>query len=202
MLSDPGRAPCGIYAARMPRPLLLVIAVLLSACVQQSGEAPTASIDEGSNAPAASTTTTLGRLGIEQATLEFGSCMRAQGIDTPDIRLDARGRPVLDDLRAGIDTASVEFRRALTECAAILTRVGALDLRRDPELQAVIVGQLRAFAECVRNVGVDTFPDPDPAFSGVGSPFPSDQVPFDAPLFEEAIATCQDALGSAAFGEQ
>ena len=61
--------------------------------------------------------------------------MRAQGLDTPDIRLDAQGRPILDDLRSGVDTSSDEFRRALTECASILTSVGALDLRRDPELQ-------------------------------------------------------------------
>lgn len=187
----------------MPRPLhLLVIAVLFSACVQQSGEAPSDGGDEGTIGPAASTTTTLGRLGIEQATLEFESCMRAQGIDTPDIRLDARGRPVLDDLRAGVDTSSVEFRRALTECAPILTGVGALDLRRDPELQAVIVGQLLVFAECIRNEGVVAFPDPDPAFSGVGSPFPSDEVPFTDPSFEPAVATCQEALGSAVFGDQ
>ena len=186
----------------MPRPLSLLVTVLmLSACVQQSGEAPSGSNDQGSAQSVVSTTTTLGRLGIEQATLEFGSCMRAEGIDTPDIRLDAQGRPVLDDLRAAVDTSSVEFRRALTDCAPILTTVGALDLRRDPELQAVIVGQLRAFAECVRNEGVETFPDPDPAFSGVGSPFSSDEVPFTNPSFEAAVSVCQDALGAALFGE-
>jgi hypothetical protein len=186
----------------MPRPLLLlVIAVLVSACVQQSGDASNEGGDGGSIGPAPSTTTTLGRLGIEQATLEFGSCMRAQGLDTPDIRLDAQGRPVLGVLRSGVDTSSVEFRRALTECASILTSVGALDLRRDPELQTVIVSQLGAFSECVRDQGVESFPDPDPAFSGVGSPFPSDEVPFTDPAFDAAIAVCQEALGAAGFGE-
>ena len=38
-----------------------------------------------------------------------------------------------------------------------------------------LLDQLRAFAECVRGEGVETFPDPDPAFSGVGSPFPADE---------------------------
>ena len=139
----------------------------------------------------------MGRLGIEQATLEFGSCMRAQGIDTPDIRLDAQGRPVLDDLRASVDTSSEEFRRALTDCAPILTSVGALDLRRDPELQAVIVcvGEY-----CVQGAAW-TYPDPDPAFSGVGSPFSSDEVPFADPAFDEAVATCREALGSAVLPE-
>jgi hypothetical protein len=196
-----GHVPCGIYAALMPRPLLLlVIAAVLSACVQQPSETPDGGAGGGSIEPA-STTTTLGRLGIEQATLKFGSCMRSQGVDTPDIRLDAQGRPILDDLRSGVDTSSVEFRRALTECASILTGAGALDLRRDPELQTVIVGQLGAFAECVRSQGIEGFPDPDPAFSGVGSPFPSDEVPFTDPGFDAAIATCQEALGSTGFGE-
>ncbi len=191
-----------LYAAHMPRPFhVLVIAVLVSACVQQPGDAPNPGGDGGSIEPAASTTTTLGRLGIEQATLEFEACIRAQGLDTPEIRLDAQGRPVLDDLRSGIDTSSVEFRRALTECASILTSVGALDLRRDPELQTVIVSQLAAFAECVRAQGVENFPDPDPAFSGVGSPFPSDEVPFTAPGFDAAIAICQEVLGATGFGE-
>ena len=177
----------------MPR-LLVVIVLVLSACVQQPGGGPTGDVAPGQ--PADTTTTTLGRLGIEQATLEFGSCMRSQGIDTPDIRLDAQGRPVLDDLRTAVDTSSVEFRRALTDCAPILTRAGALDLRRDPELQAVIIAQLEAFAECVRNEGIEAFPDPDPAFSGVGSPFPADQVPSTDPSFEAAVAACQEALGS------
>lgn len=186
----------------MPRPLLVLLAVvLLTACLQQPSEEP-AGGDGESIGSASSTTTTLGRLGIEQATLEFGSCMRAQGLDTPDIRLDAQGRPVLDDLRSGVDTSSVEFRRALTECASILTRAGALDLRRDPELQTVIVSQLTIFAECVRSQGIEAFPDPDPAFSGVGSPFPSDEVPFADPGFDVAVATCQDVLGSRGSGEQ
>jgi hypothetical protein len=203
MLSGSGDTPNVIYAARMPRPRFhLIIVVLLSACFQQSGEPTTGAAEGGSSGSVPSTTTTLGRLGIEQATLEFGSCMRAEGTDTPDIRLDAQGRPVLDDLRAVVDTTSDEFRRALTECAPILTRVGALDLRRDPELQVVILSQLRAFAECVRSEGIEAFPDPDPAFSGVGSPFPSDDVPFTDPSFEAAIATCREALGSDAFSDQ
>ena len=147
MLSGSRPTSSGIYAARMPRPLvLLMVAVVLSACVQQVDDGATAQGDSGS---------------------------------------------------AQANASSEEFRRALTDCAPILTSVGALDLRRDPELQAVIVSQLRAFAECVRNEGVATFPDPDPAFSGVGSPFSSDEVPFADPAFDEAVATCREALGSA-----
>ncbi len=179
----------------MPRLLPgLVLVMVVSACVQGGTDSPTD--DAGNVGSAASTTTTLGRLGLEQVTLSFASCMRDQGIETPDLRLDAQGRPMLDDLRAGVDTTSPEFRLALTECAPILTLAGALDLRRDPELQAVIVNQLQAFAECVRAEGLETFPDPDPTFSGVGSPFPTDEIPFSDPSFEVGVEMCQEALGS------
>jgi hypothetical protein len=114
------------------------------------------------------TTTTLGRLGLEQATLEFTACMRDQGIDTPDIRLDAQGRPVLDGLIESVDTTSGAFRAALAECASILTRAGALDLRTDPELQAVIVDQLQEFSECARREGLlrSRFPEGSGGVSG------------------------------------
>lgn len=142
------------------------------------------------------TTTTLGRLGLEQATLEFTSCMREEGIDTPDIRLDAQGNPILDELLDAVDTTTGEFREALVACADILTRAGALDLRADPELQAVVIDQLQQFSECVRRAGLDDFPDPDPAFTGTGSPYPLDAVPFADPIFEKAVVSCQELLGS------
>jgi hypothetical protein len=183
----------------MPRTLtVLAFAVVLTACVQ--GSTDSGGSDAGSGA--GTTTTTLGRLGLEQATLEFSACMRGQGIDTPDIRLDAQSRPVLEELRTTIDTTTAEFRAALAECAPILTNAGALDLRGDPELQAVIVSQLGAFAECARAEGLESFPDPDPAFSGIGSPFPSEAVPFTDPDFEEVVTRCQDTLGSIVFDQR
>lgn len=160
----------------------------------------TAPVRGAGNAAAVETTTTLGRIGLETATLEFTACMRDGGIDIPDIRLDARGRPVLDEVIASVDTTTAEFRNALTRCADILTRAGALDLRTDPELQAVILDQLRDFTDCARREGLRAFPDPDPAFTGTGSPYPLDEVPFTDPLFEDALGTCQEHLGSLTIG--
>ena len=187
----------------MPRRFsFLVIVLVLAACVEQPGEAPTG--DDGGNQSVASTTTTLGRLGIERRENRrpvVGCLDGDRGQQEGAERMDGGHPESDDDLRTAVDTSTVEFRRALTDCAPILTRVGALDLRRDPELQAVIISQLRAFAECVRGEGIDTFPDPDPAFSGVGSPFPADEVPSTDPLFEAAVETCRDALGSGLLGE-
>lgn len=182
--------------------VLLTFVLVASACTSESEPESSDTIPssdnlvESTDAPAGTTTTTLGRLGLEQATLEFTSCLRSEGIDTPDIRLDAQGRPVLDELLDTVDTSTPEFAAALRACAPILTRAGALDLRSDPELQAVIVDQLQEFSDCMRREGIRDFPDPDPAFTGTGSPFPLDQIPFDDPLFEKATFACQEILGS------
>ena len=188
-------------------PLLAVI-VMVAACT--SDTQGTDAVDtipssedlaESVTDPADTTTTTLGRLGLEQATLEFTSCLRDEGIDTPDIRLDAGGRPVLDELLEAVDTSTPEFAEALRVCASILTRAGALDLRTDPELQAVIIDQLQEFSDCMRREGIREFPDPDPAFTGTGSPYPLVEVPFDDPLFEKATFSCQEILGSLVVGD-
>ena len=186
--------------------LLVVLTLVVGACTSESEPAADETIPSSDDlvttdtAAAPTTSTTLGRLGLEQATLEFTSCLREQGVDAPDIRLDAQGRPVLDELLDRVDTSTPEFAEALRACASILTRAGALDLRSDPELQAVIVDQLQEFSECMRREGITDFPDPDPAFTGTGSPFPLDEIPFDDPLFEKATFACQEILGSIVVG--
>ena len=146
------------------------------------------------------TTTTSERLDFEAATLAFTECMRQEGIDFPDVRFDAEGRPLLGEVMEDVDTASEEFTDALGSCAGILTDAGALDLATDPELQAVLVDQLAEFSECMRTNGITGFPDPDPAFTGTGSPYPLGMVPFDDPGFEEAAGVCGETLGDIGLG--
>lgn len=183
---------------------LVAVGLVASACTGGDDSVPQVP-DEADLAATTSTTTsttstTVGMLGLEAATLEFTSCMRDQGVDFPDIRLDSQGRPVLGEVLDGLDTAGVEFRGALATCASILTQAGALDLRTDPELQAIIVDQLQQFSECMREQGVTAFPDPAPGFNGTGSPFPLEQIPLTDPAFQEAAVACQDVLGSLGIG--
>jgi hypothetical protein len=182
----------------MRTPLLVALAVLVSAC---SSESSTPTIPDSADVvttavPADTTVTTVDqRLSLEQATLEFTECMRDEDIEFPDIRIDAEGRPQLGELLEDLDTTTPEFRTALTACAGILTRAGALELTSDPELQAVIIDQLASFSECMRNTGIDEFPDPSPGFNGTGSPYPLGLIPFDDPDFQTATAACQSQLG-------
>lgn len=178
--------------------------VLVAACSGEEAAAPTIpSADDLASTTttvAMSTTTTESRLSLEQATLEFTACMRDEGIDIPDIRIDADGRPVVGEAIEGLDTTTPEFRQALAVCSTILTRAGALDLRTDPELQAVIVDQLQSFAQCMRDEGIAAFPDPVPGFNGTGSPFPLEKVPLTDPNFQAALQACQDEITFSGFG--
>lgn len=182
----------------------LLFSFLLLGCNRGEEAAPTIpSADDvvPATTTPATTSTTEPRLTLEEASLQFTACMRDQGIDLPDLRLDAEGRPLLGEAFDDVDLASDEFRTALTACSDILTRAGALDLSTDPELQAALIDQLVTFSECMRTEGVEDFPDPSPGFTGTGSPYPLGLVPFDDPDFESAVSTCQDRLGSIGLGE-
>lgn len=184
--------------------VLSLALVLAAACSGEETPAPTIPSAENlastTTSVAVVTTTTEPRLSLEQATLEFTACMRDEGIDIPDIRIDAQGRPVVGEAIEGLDTTTPEFRQALAVCSTILTRAGALDLRTDPELQAVIIDQLQAFAQCMRDEGIESFPDPVPGFSGTGSPFPLEKVPLTDPDFQTALQACQDEITFSGFG--
>lgn len=185
----------------MKRSFLVVVScVLVAACssddstptIPDSADVVTTSTQTDSSTSAAVDNS---RLSLEDATLEFTDCMRAEGIEFPDIRIDSEGRPQLGDLLEDLDTATPEFRSALASCSSILTRAGALELSSDPELQAVIIDQLASFSECMRTNGVENFPDPVPGFTGTGSPYLLGEIPFDDPDFQPATQTCQESLG-------
>lgn len=178
------------------RKLYLVGLLLVVSCSRAEPEPTIPGADDvvplPSSTIAAAPTTTNARISFEEATLRFSACMREQGIDLPDIRLDAEGRPQLGDLSEEIDFSDPQFSTAFSACAPILTDAGALDLGADPELQAVIIDQLQQFSDCMREEGIAAFPDPVPGFTGNGPPYPLHQIPFSAPGFADAIEVCQD----------
>ena len=114
-----------------------------------------------------------GRIGFEEGLLQFTACMRGLGIDLPDIHVDADGQPILStDVLEGIDTQSSEFNTAFLSCVPILAESAPVQIGSDPELQAVVQDTLRDFSQCMRQNGVEAFPDPAPGYDGSGSPYP------------------------------
>lgn len=177
---------------------LLVLVLVVAACSSEEA-VPTIPSSEDvvtTSIVAETTTTEVARLGFEEAVAEFTDCMRDEGIEIPDVRFDAEGRPILGEIVEDLDLSEPAFQSALGACAGILTRAGALELSTDPELQAVVIDQLTDFSACMRDNGVETFPDPTAGFTGTGSPYPLGLIPFDDPEFEDAATACQEALGS------
>lgn len=121
-------------------------------------------------------------------------CLRAEGIDAPDLTVDGRGSPMLGELASALDTTDPSVRTALVACADLLGEAQVADLTADPEVQVLVEAQLQAFSECMRQEGIDEFPDPGEDV--VASPYPLEDVPFETPGFDEAVDTCGALVGS------
>jgi len=130
----------------------------------------------------------------QDAVLGFTECMRDKGVDLPDPQFGV-GAFFAHGALEDIDFLSARFLGAFEACQGFLA---AAIPEADPEQQAEQIEQAVAFAECMREQGID-FPDPDPA-SGMsfGSMLGEDGGlafdPFD-PAFQSASRTCADATG-------
>lgn len=92
----------------------------------------------------------------EEAALAFSECMRNEGVDFPDVGVDADGRL---DLRAGfaeIDRGSDGFQAAIELCRPIIESAGFGGGNRAAIGENVeIQDALLEFSECVREGGYD-----------------------------------------------
>ncbi|MBA2337488.1 MAG: hypothetical protein H0V96_07005 [Acidimicrobiia bacterium] len=182
------------------RILLLLAAVLaagvLGACGGDDAEPDEVASISGDDADQGGSA----RQGIEDALLDFTACMRDQGIEVPDVQLDAAGAPMIrpDDI-AGIDLESPEVQAAISACLSILTDAGAFSFADDPELQALLQDSLQDFAVCMRREGIDDFPDPD---SSAAIPFPVTAfTAFANQSFQDALEVCRRQVGIPGLGE-
>jgi hypothetical protein len=118
----------------------------------------------------------------EEATLAYAQCMREHGVDFPD---PVNGRLEFRSTRA--DEAKV--REAQEACGDILEAVAPPPL--DEEEQAELREATLAFAECMRENGVD-MPDPQFRDGGVLQRMPAGAR--NDPDLEEAQEACQPIL--------
>lgn len=166
----------------------MVAALLLAACIRPT---TATSLAPTTIAPAPTTTT----LVVQEAVAEFRACLVTRDIVVPDLPIDESGRPDLGPLALANDISTNAFRTSLTECATILATNGVLDAGQDAELATEVRKQLERFAACMRESGVEDFPDPVEGFNGQGLPFPT--IPIADPELATAIETCSTALGFA-----
>ena len=141
------------------------------------------------------------RVSFEDAVLDFTRCMRDNGVEMPDLQVDADGQPrIPTGALSEIDTQSPEFTTAFAACVSVLTEAGAVSLATDPELLGAVQDQLTDFAACMRANGMPEFPDPNPGFDGSGSPFPLSALNPSDPRLGDALDVCQDLLAFPAIG--
>lgn len=172
-------------------PLLTVSLVLMLATAVAAQVATLATPDpEAEPSP-----TPVAELDSQDAMLSFSACMREHGIDLPDPTFGAASF-FASGAMSDIDMMSLEFLSAFGACQEFLAAaVPAVD----PEEQAERNERAVAFAECMREKGID-WPDPDPV---AGMTFDSMRGedggllfdPFD-PDFQEASRACAETTGA------
>lgn len=161
---------------RITRPALLAatLALVGTACGGGGGDDGDGVASLGADA----TTTTEGGSGpggggrsgddseFQDAMLEFAECMRDQGIDFPDPQVSGDGGGVVimgpADGRDGPPSEAEmrEMDAAQEECQPILEEAEGSMERPSPEEEAEMQERALAFAECMREHGID-FPDPE-----------------------------------------
>jgi hypothetical protein len=117
----------------------------------------------------------------------FTQCLREHGVDVPDPDAGAGGGPGRVVISGGPDAADAA---ALEACKDKLPNGGD-----PPSMSPEQLDQLRAFAQCMREHGVDV-PDPEPGGNGImisrsGGPGPDD------PTVKAAQEACHGKLPGA-----
>jgi len=110
----------------------------------------------------------------EQAALDFSQCMRDEGLEFPDLAVDANGSLNLRSVASDVDPGSEEFQSAMDSCRSLLDGASfgggvRAAIAGNVEIQDALV----EFSQCVRVEGYDvgdlTIGPAPGAGSGAGS---------------------------------
>ena len=167
--------------SRERRPLsaliLLVIVAVISGC--------------GSSAPADTGT---GNGGNAQRAVKFADCMRSNGVSGfPDP--SASGKLTIDAVANGssLDPSAPAFKQAISACKN-LEPAGFMGSKRSSQQQQAAL----KFAECIRENGVNDFPDPIPNGPLVDTNrIPSAAEPGGMSILHAAMQKCRGAAAAA-----
>ena len=144
----------------------------------------------------------------QKALLAYAQCMRDHGVDMKDPTFDANGRPQFNGgggtgggfFGRGANADDPTFQKAQQACRSNLQGLqGQFNL--DPQQQAELRKNLLAFAQCMRDNGVD-MQDPTfdangrPQFNGGGGGGPAAGANRNDPMYQKAFEACQSKIGS------
>ena len=132
----------------------------------------------------------------EEAFLAFTACMRDEGIDLPDPEVDSEGNVQLG-IRQAAQTAGLDreqLQAGFEVCGELIEGFTQGFQRPD---QTEIEDQLLAFAQCLRDQGLDV-DDPDlnftPGEGGGQGGGPFGDLDLDDPEFQAAAEQCEEFL--------
>jgi hypothetical protein len=138
--------------ARLVGALMLVTALALAGCARNDGDG-IASANPGRNDSADAAAT----MSPEESAFKFAECMRDHGVDMPDPQVDGAG-----GFGVNINGEDQELSRegvdaAFEACRQYAPFGGDPEVAPDPQAQE----NMLKFAQCMRDNGVESFPDPD-----------------------------------------
>lgn len=169
------------------RALIAAIALTIVACTSNADvPSPTEPGPTPTTVPPTTTTTT----DTLDAVGAFHTCLAENGIEIEEVPIDASGRPRFDLVTRDLDLDDPATAEAMAVCSLGLG-TGALDSSDDELMSDLVLDQLRAFSQCVRDRGISDFPDPEPTFSGIGSPYSIAEIPYSNPALAEVLASCR-----------
>ncbi|NYI07575.1 hypothetical protein [Allostreptomyces psammosilenae] len=161
--------------------LPLALTVALTGCASDDGDGAAVASVGGEVDDAGSGSGTGASLSPEEMGVRFAQCMRENGVDMEDPEPGGPGIVI----RGGSDPAVVEA--AMEACREFNPQANGSG-EADPEAEE----NAREFAGCMRENGVEAFPDPEPGQRGVRI---NREIAED-PDFEAAQEACQDILSA------
>ena len=151
--------------------MLLVMALLISACGGESATTKIASLEDPTDAATATTEAIDPEVTMEEGLIAFTECLREQGLEVGDPTVDADGNlqmpPIQVSFEASDEAEMEAFSREMDDkfgnCEPLLPEMAFTgnDLPQVSEMEDLLV----EYAGCMRDHGFDM---PDPDFSGTG----------------------------------
>jgi hypothetical protein len=171
----------------MNRRLLWVSAVIplavmfaLAGCGKSDNGNKVASVS-GTASASASTNATLSPAEEQERALKFAQCMREHGVDMPDPTVEDGKIRIRINAQPGTDVEAAQ-----QACKQYAPNGGPGGGKIDPQMQE----NMRKYAQCMRDNGVEKFPDPDPNQGGMRI---NGDIAGD-PDFEKAQKACEQYI--------
>lgn len=160
----------------------LLLALTVAGCAKQDTGNGVASA--GGPASASAEPSARASLSPQEAALKFASCMRENGVPMEDPEVDGEGHVNIKIGGPGQEVDRAKMEAAQKTCEQYAPFGEGANGRPDPQMEE----NAREMAQCMRDNGVENFPDPDGGRITIDGSIAGD------PDFEKAQQTCSKLM--------